>query len=324
VLIVVFVIWSLFALSPAVHGALSVFLAGGLLAVVSLQVMFLIRSDPSLPPPGTAGAAPVELAMRRKRLDPRRRPVVAYLEIAAIFFVVPTVILLGTASSEGQGTPLAQILNGTGLTRFVVIGTAVNCFGTFVWMLLSGSLEQMIDRKGPRPPWAVSTTALAGSSAPLKPPAHEAARNLFAPVSGDALGLVDCRAFAAVMADRIGSGLGPGFVVFTCAEDAIGIRYDGHESIIVLRIGRFRLEPLERAICLASQQVLSEAQHLASGMLGRPWPEREDSVGDLEATSVRSRVTEADGVVHLSWRDSLGTVLDLEPFSVREVLVTGD
>ena len=295
---------------------LGAFLLDGALVVVVLRVTAFVQGASSVRSRDSITEDPIKLAARRKRLDPARRPLVAYLTIAVLLFAIPVVILLGSSSSEGLLTP-------TSVVRFLVIGTAIVAFATFVWMLLSGSLEQVLGPRGrPLSCWLTerrgSATSLAQST-PRTAPSCQAK-----PRAGDALALIDCAALASVLAERLSDALGRDFVVSATADNSLLVKHLERELVITPRLSRFRLEPAPGAIALTSQQVLSEVQRFASEMLNRPWPARtqlEDPGDPLHHSPTRSRVVESDGLVYLSWQDGEGTVTALESVPLQDVLV---
>jgi hypothetical protein len=318
-LIVIFLIWVFVALSSALRAALTVFLVGDLLVVVSLQVATFVRRPLSDVFRSSLADDP-ELMARRHRLDPSRPAVAGYVGMAVLLFAVPVVILLGTASSEDAGSPLAETLTGSSLRGFLLLGLSVIILGTCVWIALSGSLGRMH-------PWAGQALWSTRQAAPLTSPGRpmpEADGDAPAtPAGGDALSLVDSAALATVLVGRLGGALGSEFDLTASPEGSIFVTHSGREYVVTSRIGRFRLEPAPRAVALASQQVLSEIQRFATEVLDRPWPARPET-GDLRLLPLSpalSRATEAEGLVHLSWQDAFGTVIALEPFALEDVLV---
>ena len=154
-----------------------------------------------------------------------------------------------------------------------MIGAAIVAFATFVWVLLSGSLEQVLGPHGR--PLSSRPTKRWGSATPLAQSRPRTAPGCQAePRAGDALALIDCAALAYVLAERLSDALGRDFVVSATADNSLLVKHLEREQVITPRLGRFRLEPAATAIALTSQQMLSEVQWFVSETLNRPWPAR--------------------------------------------------
>ena len=314
--IIGFLIWLFGNFSNALRSALGAFLVDAALVVVVLRVTAFVQGASSARSRDSISEDPIELAANRRRLDPARRPLVAYLTIAVLLFAVPVVILLGSSSSEG-------LLRPAGVVRFLVIGAAIVAFATFVWVLLSGSLEQVLGPHGR--PLSSRPTKRGGSATPLAQSRPRTAPGCQAePRAGDALALIDCAALAYVLAERLSDALGRDFVVSATADNSLLVKHLEREQVITPRLGRFRLEPAATAIALTSQQMLSEVQWFVSETLNRPWPARpqlDDPGCLLQHSPARSRVAESGGFIYLSWQDREGTVTTLEPFPLEDVLL---
>ena len=315
-LIVTFVLWLSVPLSTAGRDALTVFLAGDLLVVVSLQIVAFAggaSSDPFRP-----ATNDLELLNRRHRLDPSHRPVVPYLALVMLAFAIPVIVLFGTASSEDAGTPLAQSLTGSSLVDFLLVGISVIALATCIWVLVSGSFGR---KHPPQDIWRFHATPPGEGRVASGPPVQDALGPGARKISGDTLVQIDAFCLAKVLAGLLDAAIPPLFELVGSPDGSILVKYREREQIIGSRLGRFRLEPVPRAVALASQQVLSEVQRFATESLKRPWPARPELEGLRPAPPAYSRATEDGQLVYLSWQDAYGTVIALEPFALEGVLV---
>jgi hypothetical protein len=312
VLIVGFFIWEFVALPRATHEALAVSLVGGVAIVVCLQATAFVQRVSFKAPGSSTSAQASQLAMRRKRLDPRRLPVSGFLTATVVLFAVPLTGLFWILKySKGLG-------GAVDLKWFFLIVLALVGGGALLWLIVCGFLADLVGQqklpspsRWQRPPMDRSGADWDARWLPVGEPA-------------DALALVNRAALAAVLVDRLQGPLGPEFAVATSREDSILVRHSECERAIALRLARFRLDPPARAIALTCQQVLSEVQHFVSERLESPWPARPGTVDLqllLDHAPARSRVSTADGWVHLGWQDPMGTVMALEPFALEDVLI---
>ena len=312
-LIIGLFLWEFVTLPIAVHKGLAVSLVGGLAVVISLRAAVFVRRS-SVTPFGSAGAPDsAELARRRKRLDPQRLPVGGFLAAAMVLFAIPlTGLFWILAYVKGLGS-------GVGLRWFFFIVLGLVALGALLWIVLSGFLADVVGQRQRAP-----SSLWGRRGADLRTPAgRSGVQRVLAATPGDALALVDCAALASVLATRLGDALGADFVLSTSVDNSILVKYSEHEQVITPHLGRFRLEPTATAVALTSQQVLSEIQRFASVTLNRPWPTRPQSqdLGPLQLAPTRSRCSESEGLVHLSWQDDQGTVMALVPFQLQDVLV---
>jgi hypothetical protein len=312
-LVIGFFLWEFVTLPIAVHKGLAVSLVGGLVAVIFLRAAVLLRRASAGPFRSSSTADPLELAQRRKRLDPQRLPVGGLLAAATVLFAIPlTVLFWILAYVKGLGS-------GVGLRWFFLIVPVMVALGALLWLVGSGFLADVVGQRqrSPSSLWRRRRTELrtpGGRSGAERSPAAE---------PGDAFASVDCAALARVLAARLSDALGADFVVSASVDNSILVKHSEREQLITPRLGRFRLEPPATAVALTSQQVLSEIQRFATETLNRPWParpQREDP-GLLQHSPARSRAAESDGLVYLSWQDGEGTVRALETFPLQDVLV---
>jgi hypothetical protein len=314
-LIVGFFIWEFIALPAAAHEALAVSLVGAVAVVICLQAAAFVQRTSSKPSSSATTTNASELAMRRKRLDPRRLPIGGFLAAAVILFAVPLTALFWILKySKGLG-------GAVDLKWFFLIVLALVGGGALLWMILCGFLADVVFQQklssSYSPPWQrrrLDRSTSGDWDARWLPEGNPA----------DALTTVDSRALAAVLANRLSPALGPDFSVAPTRDNCILVKHSERERSIALRLARFRLDSPPRAITLASQQVLSEVQHFVSEALDRQWPARPGAV-DLQLllyhAPARSKATAVDGLVRLTWHDGVGVVLALEPFALGDVLV---
>src|SRR5271165_5578897 len=103
--IIGFLIWLFGTFSNALRAALGALLVDGTLVVVVLRVTAFVHGASSARSRDSVTEDPVELTASRRRLDPARRPLVAYVTTAVLLFGVPVVILLGSSACDGLLRP---------------------------------------------------------------------------------------------------------------------------------------------------------------------------------------------------------------------------
>ncbi len=313
VLIVGFFVWEFVTLPAAVHEALAVSLVGGVAVVICLWTAAFVQRTSSKPL-GQATPSPSALAMRRRRLDPRRLPIGGFLAAAVVLFAIPLTALFWILKySKGLG-------GAVDLKWFFLIVLALVGGAALLWMILCGFLADVVFQQKLT---ASSTTAWPRRRMDRSTAGDWDARWLPDGDPSDALALIDSAALAALLVDRLRVALAPEFEVVRSVDNSILVKHPEGERAISLRLARFRLDSPPRAVALASQQVLSEVQRFVSERLGHDWPARPGAV-DLRLllyhAPARSRVSSADVLVQLSWQDSVGVVMALEPFPLKDVL----
>jgi len=187
----------------AVHKGLAVSLGGGLVAVIFLRAAVLLRRASAGPFRSSSTADPLELAQRRKRLDPQRLPVGGLLAAAHGPVRHPADCpVLDSCVRQGpreRSWPQVVLLDRPGDGRS----------GALLWLVGSGFLADVVGQRqrSPSSLWRRRQTELrtpGGRSGAERSPAAE---------PGDAFASVDCAALARVLAARLSDALGADFVV---------------------------------------------------------------------------------------------------------------
>jgi hypothetical protein len=244
-------------------------------------------------------------ALRRRQLDPGRasRHGPAYLALA-LFMANGVLVFLsfyaggGHFRSAGTADPTHVLVFG-GILLGVAAALGVVIVGS------GGSRQTAFGSFGPEPvyPFVV--------------------RDGF-----DARAVINCEALASVLARRLNAALSPTVVVSAYGEHLVlvpspELELWGRRQQVSLELDRFRLEPAAEAVVLTARQALREVQMGVFQLTGMRWPVRsgsDDVRRMLKVTAPVPAVAAADGVVVMSWRDDVGVVVGLDPFSIEEVL----